>query len=98
MAYVERFGFPVPRVLSAGGPDLVLERLHGPTMVQALASRTLSMASGAQMLVELHTRLHALPAMSRASEDASVVHLDLHPENVILTPPRPSRHRLAQLQ
>jgi len=36
MAYAAGLGFPVPEVYAADGPDLVMERLDGPTLAQAL--------------------------------------------------------------
>jgi tRNA A-37 threonylcarbamoyl transferase component Bud32 len=81
MAYAAGLGYPVPEVFSADGPDLVMERLDGPTMTQALMAG-LPMADGATMLADLLRRLHELPA--RSGHD-TIVHLDLHPENVILT-------------
>ncbi len=83
MAHVARHGFPVPRVHSADGPDLVLERLDGPTMATALFAETIPLREGATMLADLLRRLHALPSLS--GDSRSVIHLDLHPENVILT-------------
>jgi Phosphotransferase enzyme family len=38
MAYVRGLGYPVPAVYRASGPDLVMERLDGPTMTQAMAA------------------------------------------------------------
>ena len=39
LRHVVAHGFPAPAVLQASGPDLVLERLHGPTLLQALGRR-----------------------------------------------------------
>ena len=77
MAYVGAAGYPVPRVYAAEGADLVMERLDGGTMLDALLGGRLDLAAGADILVDLHTRLHAIPGR--------VVHLDLHPDNVMLT-------------
>jgi tRNA A-37 threonylcarbamoyl transferase component Bud32 len=77
MAHVAGHGFPVPAVHEAAGADLIMERLDGPTMAQAFLAGTLSGADGAAMLADLLCRLHELPG--------SIVHLDLHPENVLLT-------------
>jgi len=82
MAYAGGLGYPVPRVFSAHGPDIVMERLDGPTMAQALFAGTLAVTEGATMLADLLRRLHQLPA--RSGPD-TIVHLDLHPENVLLT-------------
>jgi aminoglycoside phosphotransferase (APT) family kinase protein len=82
MAHVAGLGYPVPRVFTAHGPDLVMERLNGPTMAQALLAGEVAMAAGAAMLADLLRRLHELPA---PTGPGSVLHLDLHPENVLLT-------------
>ncbi|MFC0006666.1 phosphotransferase [Micromonospora siamensis] len=40
---------------------------------------------GARILVDLHRRLHALPVLRSADPDHAILHLDLHPANVLLT-------------
>jgi Ser/Thr protein kinase RdoA (MazF antagonist) len=86
MTYVAAHGFPVPAVFAVDGGDIVMERLDGPTMAQAMTAGSLAVEEGARMLAELHDRLHALPARSGRSADDRVLHLDLHPENVMVTP------------
>jgi aminoglycoside phosphotransferase (APT) family kinase protein len=86
MSYVAGLGFPVPRVYEATGADLVIERLHGPSMVRALAGGELGIEAAADILADLHDRLHRLPARSGPRPDLAILHLDLHPDNVILTP------------
>jgi aminoglycoside phosphotransferase (APT) family kinase protein len=87
MRHVAGHGYPVPRVYEAEGPDLVLERVHGPTLLDALVSGEVGVRAGAEVLAELHVRLRAVPPRPGACE--GVVHLDLHPENVILGPAGP---------
>jgi aminoglycoside phosphotransferase (APT) family kinase protein len=82
MRHVAEHGYPVPAVHAAEGPDLVLERLTGPTMADALRAGDLAIDAGAAMLADLLARLHAVPASGPA---LSILHLDLHPENVMLT-------------
>ena len=82
MTYVGGHGFPVPAVFAAAGTDVVLERLDGPTMAEAGMAGELSMTDAAAMLADLLRQLHALPARSGSG---TVLHLDLHPENVMLT-------------
>lgn len=84
MAYVGGLGFPVPRVYSAGGGDLVLERLTGPTMLEALGAGEITAVAAADLLAGLHARLHALPPQSPHRPGDRPVHLDLHPANVML--------------
>lgn len=95
LRHVVAHGFPAPAVLYASGPDLVAERLHGPTLLQALTAGEVSIHDGAQILADLHRRLHEIPApegwQDRRSEwphvtgGPTVVHLDVHPANVILS-------------
>ncbi|MFF5081066.1 phosphotransferase [Actinoplanes sp. NPDC000266] len=82
MAYAGKRGFPVPEVFEARGTDLVMERLDGPTLAQALLAGDLPLDRGATILADLLRRLHDLPPMN---EGETVVHLDLHPENVVLS-------------
>lgn len=85
--------FPAPRVEDASGADLVMEWLHGPTMLQALGAGEMSLHDAGELLADLHRRLHAIPAPGgwrpRDAGDAApgpvVVHLDLHPGTVVLT-------------
>ncbi|MGV9345116.1 phosphotransferase [Streptomyces spiralis] len=84
MAYVGGLGFPVPQVYSANGGDLVLERLTGPTMLQALGTGEITAVAAADLLAGLHARLHALPPQMPHKPGDRQVHLDLHPANVML--------------
>ncbi|WP_159944877.1 MULTISPECIES: phosphotransferase [unclassified Nocardiopsis] len=81
MRHAAAHGFPVPAVHRAEGPDLVMERLHGPTMV----SETDPEAAG-RTLADLHAALHRLPSPSGRG---SLLHLDLHPDNIVITPAGP---------
>jgi Ser/Thr protein kinase RdoA (MazF antagonist) len=89
MAHVEARGFPVPKVYEAGGRDMVLERLSGPTMRDAFVVGALGLDAGARILAGLHADLHAIPARLSAGPADRVLHLDLHPENVLLSPRGP---------
>jgi aminoglycoside phosphotransferase (APT) family kinase protein len=83
MRHLVAHGFPVPEVHSAEGLDLVMERVHGPTLLQALVAEEIGIPDGAQLLADLHRRLHAVPPPD--GEDSVVLHLELHPGNVVLT-------------
>ena len=84
MAHVGGWGFPVPQVYSASGGDLVLERLTGPTMLQALGTGEITPMAAAELLADLLARLHALPPQMPDEPGDHPIHLDLHPANVML--------------
>lgn len=85
MAYVAERGYPVPEVYEAAETDLVMERLDGPTMGQALIAGDLEVQQGGLVLADLHSRLHDLPARLDSDPGVRILHLDLHPENVMLS-------------
>ena len=85
MEHVRGHGYPAPRVREATRSDLVMERLAGPTMVEAFATGRLGPAEAGALLARLLRDLHAVPARGSADPAVRVLHLDLHPENVILT-------------
>jgi len=95
MRYVTELGYPAPRVedLSADGCELVMERIAGPTMLEELQKRPWTYRRHAATLASLHRRLHELPAPTWldafAGGGGCLVHLDLHPLNVILAPAGP---------
>ncbi|WAZ21393.1 phosphotransferase [Streptomyces cinnabarinus] len=76
-------GYPVPRVRRADctSTELVMERLHGPTMLEAFGAGRIGPTEAGETLARLLRRLHAVPGR--------VIHLDLHPDNVMLTPDGP---------
>ncbi len=89
MAYARASGLPVPEVYDVDGPDLVLERVDGPTMTAALVSRPWTLPRQAKVLARLHRAVHEVPAPEwldrRIGAGGALLHLDLHPENVLLT-------------
>jgi Ser/Thr protein kinase RdoA (MazF antagonist) len=89
MRYVAAHGFPVPAVHAAHEGDLVLDRVDGPTMLAALRDDGLAPDDAGRILAELHARLHAIAGRDPHVPERRVLHLDLHPDNVILGPDGP---------
>ncbi len=90
MVHVRSHGLPVPQVFDVSGrTDLVMEAVKGPTMLTDLASRPWRLRQGAEELARLHARVHAVPALERLRAPFGpgdrMLHLDLHPGNVILS-------------
>ncbi|WP_416965554.1 phosphotransferase [Streptomyces sp. Agncl-13] len=99
MEHVRAHGYPVPRVRTgdagASGDsrasrtsrtDLVMERLTGPTMLEAFVAGTIDAVEAGAVLASLLRQLHAIPGRWPGTR---VLHLDLHPENVLITPDGP---------
>ncbi len=80
MTHARAAGFPVPAVLEVLDDGLVLELVEGPTMLEDLSRRPWRIATHARLLASLHDELHRIPL-----EDARLLHLDLHPDNVLLS-------------
>jgi aminoglycoside phosphotransferase (APT) family kinase protein len=93
MRYLRRVGYPVPAVLAVDGGDLIMERLHGRDMIADLTSRPWRTARHARTLAALHDQLHQIEAPEGLRRPFGtgerIVHLDLHPANVMLTPAGP---------
>lgn len=96
MEHARAHGYPVPQVFRVGPGELVLERIEGPTMLEAIEARVWQVDRHARMLADLHTRLHALsppddlaPHPEAALAGDAIVHQDLHPGNVLLSPSGP---------
>jgi aminoglycoside phosphotransferase (APT) family kinase protein len=89
MQHLHRVGFAVPEVYDAEGSDLVLERLDGRDMLVDLGRRPWLARRHARTLAEMHNRLHqveAPPGWPQAlGPGDKVLHLDLHPGNIMLT-------------
>jgi len=96
MTHLHDLGYPVPAVeeISDDGRDLVMERVDGPSMVQALESAPWTLRRQGRELGELHRRLHDLAPpdflpLAPVGTGDRLLHLDLHPLNVILGPRGP---------
>jgi hypothetical protein len=96
MDYVRAQGFPVPAVeeVSADGLDVVLERIEGPDMVAMMNSRPWTIPRMGRTLADLHAELHELTAPDWLADapvgrGTRLLHLDLHPLNVMMSPGGP---------
>ncbi len=113
MRHVADHGFPVLAVhglhVDTDGrvSGMVLERVDGPSLVEAAVRGDVGLAEVGPMLAALHERLHRVPVegLLASSQPGSsgpgaapwstaraadvVVHLDLHPANVLLADGRP---------
>ncbi|MGW4384381.1 phosphotransferase [Kitasatospora sp. NPDC004531] len=86
MTHLAEHGYPVPAVWAAERPeDLIMERLGGPTMLESLVSGAIGPGAAGELLAELLRRLHEIPPRAAARPGDRVLHLDLHPDNVLLT-------------
>jgi aminoglycoside phosphotransferase (APT) family kinase protein len=91
MEYVRAHGYPVPAVaeISADGTDLVMERIDGPSMVADLSRRPWTLRQQGDVLADLHRRLHEIAAppwlaAAPGNDGDRLLHLDLHPLNIIV--------------
>jgi Ser/Thr protein kinase RdoA (MazF antagonist) len=87
IAHVRGHGFPTPAVLGVDGADLILERVDAQTMLADLERDPSRWRAHAALLAELHDRLHRIAApewLERIGPGSAVLHLDLHPQNVLV--------------
>lgn len=85
MAHARRHGVPTPQVVKASGPDLVMEHVAGPTMLADALAHPQRAAQHGRLLAELHHALDCVPPLSGGPDDHRLLHLDLHPGNVLLS-------------
>jgi aminoglycoside phosphotransferase (APT) family kinase protein len=95
MGHLRAHGYPVPEVFDATDADLVMQRLDGVTMLADLKSHPWRARAHADTMVDLHPRLVAVPTDGLARPDGelevrfepaeAIIHLDFHPDNVMLT-------------
>lgn len=88
MRYVRSHGYPVPEVHDAGDGYLVMDRVDGPTMLEVATKPPFLIRRWALVLADLHRRLHAIEAPAWLPEARlpgdRMLHLDLHPLNVLI--------------
>jgi aminoglycoside phosphotransferase (APT) family kinase protein len=89
IAYAREHGYPVPAIheVRAGGTEIVMERINGPMMADEMMRAPWKMPRYCRVLAELHDRLHVIPAPDWLPDLGGdrLVHLDLHPMNVMMT-------------
>ena len=70
-----------------------MERIDGPTMLEALTRQPWTLCRNAAVLASLHTRLHDIPGPGWLApflgDGNRLIHRDLHPINVLLPPKGP---------
>ncbi|MDQ4034866.1 MAG: phosphotransferase [Chloroflexota bacterium] len=84
MEHARARGFAVPAVRELRDGGMVLDRVDGPTMADELRRRPWQLPRQIRVLADLHDALHAI-----AYDGGSLLHFDLHPENVMLGPGGP---------
>jgi aminoglycoside phosphotransferase (APT) family kinase protein len=96
MEFVYAHGFPVPRVdeVSADGLELIMERIAGQNMIDSLTAAPWKAKRFGRVLAGLHAKLHELVAPEWLDPAPSghgdrLLHLDLHPLNVMMSPRGP---------
>ena len=95
MRYVAEHGYPVPRIeeVRADGTEIVMERIDGPIMMDAMVRPPWRLGDHLRLLADLHDRLHRIPGPEwlAAMPDGGdrLLPLDLHPLNVIMSPKGP---------
>lgn len=98
--YARSRGYPCPEVYDVGDGYLVMDRLEGPTLMDVLGRPPFPIRRSGHLLADLHERLHRIPAppgirVAPLPGDR-LVHRDLHPMNVMMTPDGPYGHRLGE--
>jgi aminoglycoside phosphotransferase (APT) family kinase protein len=90
MRHVRDHGYPAPQVDDAGDGWLVMERLDGTDMLAGMRRTPRGVMAAGRLLADLHRRLGAIPApawldVAPGAPGDRMVHLDLHPLNVMDT-------------
>jgi aminoglycoside phosphotransferase (APT) family kinase protein len=89
MEHARTHGYPVPMARAVSDTEIVMDRLDGPTMLSELGRRPWRIGRHAATLASLQHRLHEIRAPgwlpAPLGDGESLLHLDLHPDNVILT-------------
>ncbi|GLZ29857.1 hypothetical protein Lesp02_20470 [Lentzea sp. NBRC 105346] len=89
MRYLSRHGVPVPRVHDVTADELVMEYVPGPRMSEEVGAHPWRAGALGRDLAQLHQRLDEVRAPDFLSGSGKLLHLDLHPGNVVLGPDGP---------
>jgi aminoglycoside phosphotransferase (APT) family kinase protein len=92
MRHARDHGYPVPEVFEVARDALVLEKIEGPTMWDVVSEHSSKVPEQAALLAQLHLELHKIEApagLPAVGDTNRLLHLDLHPLNVILSPTGP---------
>lgn len=92
MQHARLHGYPAPEVFEVLANALVLEKVAGPTMWEDAHAQPSTVRAHAALLAQLHRELHEIKApngLTSVGAGDRLLHLDLHPANVILSPNGP---------
>ncbi|QYC42674.1 Phosphotransferase enzyme family protein [Nonomuraea coxensis DSM 45129] len=94
MRHARRHGFPAPEVFDADGPDILMERVNGPSLMAEAVRVPERAPEHGRLLASLLRALARVqaPGWLQAAPGGPgnrLLHLDLHPANVLLTPDGP---------
>jgi len=93
MHWLVEHGYPVPKPVRHDDPTaLVTERIDGPSMLADMVAKPWKLPAHAKTLASLHRLLDDIPAppwLRRLGNGDDLLHLDLHPDNVLMGPRGP---------
>lgn len=90
MRHARRHGFPAPEVFDADGPEILMERVDGLSLIEVMTRAPEDAPCHTRLLAALLRDLAAVRAPGWLQAAAGcpgnrLLHLDLHPANVLLT-------------
>ncbi len=95
MSWLREQGVPVPAIHRVAGPDIVMDLVTGPTLMEELDRHPTRVIGHGRLLASLQSQLNSVtapswfPTYSSVPEGDRVLHLDLHPMNIIVGPDGP---------